>query len=1376
MDALTMARLLCEAVENEDAKEVEHLLKNGADPNLVLPTGIAAIHLAAGKENESALRCLTLILQQGGDPNVRSMELLTPVHVAASWGCHKALVFLLRKGGDPTLEDQEGNTASDLALMEGNRRCVVALQEYVESPRMEENRDVNSPYSSTRISPFSPMCKKENLTQNMNNAAVTSQMLPLGRDEKNSSDGEQSLGMTIRTSQTNQESTEHLSFCMQTIHNDFCGGDLTDSDVLCSTKLSQTSHCIADTSANLCTDVIDTDNLPHEAQKENNNLSMNSQTMCNETNQSQNVNITQNKMKKGICSHSSESPTKRLLKSVEEIILDFSTSSQLIDSNYFARRVKGLDVTSPDHVYIYSKSKITYDDSLEKTHILDSNDSDNTKEHNVSSTSSYNSCESECYASLGESPSSSEKKSRLKSDSGCSTSLKNCTNAYHLKNSEEKACSQAQICQISVLGTVQTYLSEESKLNDNGSLGQHQNHVHYLQCPRERDSELPCNSQSATLCVDYEHNNINFNQSLKGQPRHLMSYTRNIKMDVPANNKAQIHLHDPDPHSVNNQIKLTGEEQHQVLERQLEDIMGLTRHQESPSNFIGTSDTLTVEPAAHDIHDESNADLDHIFNKQLKDMMILTKQQITPFNCTPTCETQIQVYHSDTLPVANRTKLTGKEDKLLDRQLKDMLFLTKQKVSSSNFTASPDTLLLEPGAEDVHNKSYTDSNQEFNKQLKDMMVLTKQPISNYNFTPAPKTQTEGYDSDTLPVINPTKQTVKEDFLTKQQVSSSHYIATPDTLSAESTAEDVQDNNSALNTELRKMMMLTKTSQANSDQEKSFCHFTPRTKSRLLSSNSRSSSSLFDETVEMPQRGRRIRSPDTQKSPCMSGISGSRRSLFHSSMTCDPAENSGTCTNGQEIQKTADARNVTVSNFLTDDLTSSDTDRSKSDAHWHQKCGSRGVDCLVSGTTWLTEDGADESSSDTAYVYNNGSLEQRNEAWFDRSLQQSTCSNDLVAKDTPATKASRYSFSRLSCVLKSDDGTLNSCHLETVNESGTQDVPLSPGGRPLNESTAEPVEYLYTDCERGHSLIERHVPCIDDSAAKISEDSDDTIIYDWREHKSNKQKAIQAPSNKVAVELYRLSNNDIAARLKELGEETGPVTSQTRKLYIALLDKRLKESLVRGSTGITGYSRELSLALRTFQIPDSNTDECTLSKEFDKPDKSQKWREGVLKSSFNYLLLDPRVTRNLPARCHTLSKLDCFRTFISSIFYVGKGKRSRPYFHLYEALTHHKSNNKKPCDKVQHILDIWNSGLGVISLHCFQNTIPVEAYTREACMVDAIGLKMLTNQKKGVYYGQLQSWSPTRRQLLGVHMLHRAMKIFLAEGERQLRPPDIRSGS
>lgn len=38
----------------------------------------------------------------------RSTEALTPVHVAAVWGCRDALELLLSRGGDPTLRDQVG--------------------------------------------------------------------------------------------------------------------------------------------------------------------------------------------------------------------------------------------------------------------------------------------------------------------------------------------------------------------------------------------------------------------------------------------------------------------------------------------------------------------------------------------------------------------------------------------------------------------------------------------------------------------------------------------------------------------------------------------------------------------------------------------------------------------------------------------------------------------------------------------------------------------------------------------------------------------------------------------------------------------------------------------------------------------------------------------------------------------------------------------------------------------------------------------------------------------------------------------------------------------------------------------------------------------
>lgn len=247
----------------------------------------------------------------------------------------------------------------------------------------------------------------------------------------------------------------------------------------------------------------------------------------------------------------------------------------------------------------------------------------------------------------------------------------------------------------------------------------------------------------------------------------------------------------------------------------------------------------------------------------------------------------------------------------------------------------------------------------------------------------------------------------------------------------------------------------------------------------------------------------------------------------------------------------------------------------------------------------------------------------------------------------------------------------------------------------------------------------------------------------------------------------LSDEALLRRLRALGYDPGPITVLTRRVYL----RRLEEL----SHSPAGHSPELADALRTGHIPNCTEDEMVLAQQFDRPDRSRHWREGLLKASFNYLLLDPRTTQDLPLRCHRLSPMECFKTFVDAIFYVGKGTRARPYSHLAEAVTQHRMGTRKGCPKVRRILEIWASGMGVISLHCFQSSVPAEAYTREGCMLEALGLRAVTNQRKGNCYGLAASWSPARRRRMGVHMLHRAMRIFLAEGERQLRPADIQAG-
>ncbi|XP_050032839.1 uncharacterized protein [Dermacentor andersoni] len=263
---------------------------------------------------------------------------------------------------------------------------------------------------------------------------------------------------------------------------------------------------------------------------------------------------------------------------------------------------------------------------------------------------------------------------------------------------------------------------------------------------------------------------------------------------------------------------------------------------------------------------------------------------------------------------------------------------------------------------------------------------------------------------------------------------------------------------------------------------------------------------------------------------------------------------------------------------------------------------------------------------------------------------------------------------------------------------------------------------------------------------------------------------------VPPELGCLTNEQILAKLRSLGDAPGPVTDGTRLVYLNRL-ARLHLGLVT-----LHKSRDvLSPDVHTLVLNAGNLDayrdlEVAMMSDFDTPHPNSYWREGNTKGSFTYLLLDTRVTRNLPLRAPGLTLAERMSDFLKAVFYVGKGKRSRPFSHLCEALLVRKgldkSLPKKEAEKTRKILQIWDSRHGVVSLHVFQNTLAVEAYTREACMIDAIGLRRLTNQKKGDVYGVVRSWHEKKRRKLGAYLVYKALNIFLSEGERHLGPLDL----
>ncbi|XP_054009472.1 uncharacterized protein LOC128892878 isoform X1 [Hylaeus anthracinus] len=265
----------------------------------------------------------------------------------------------------------------------------------------------------------------------------------------------------------------------------------------------------------------------------------------------------------------------------------------------------------------------------------------------------------------------------------------------------------------------------------------------------------------------------------------------------------------------------------------------------------------------------------------------------------------------------------------------------------------------------------------------------------------------------------------------------------------------------------------------------------------------------------------------------------------------------------------------------------------------------------------------------------------------------------------------------------------------------------------------------------------------------------------------------------------IENEVIRKQLIDLGDNPGPITNTTKQLYLKRLTY-LKSRTCNQLSSKPIHSRSPSKVsyskcdlnpfliygdwvnyLEKYRITEKN-----VFKEFFVVNPSRKWREGISKTCFNYLLLDPRITKDLPSRAKSMTNSAVWSTFLSSIFYVGKGTRNRPYFHLKDAFDAWVSNRRSENTKIQSILNIWNAGYGVICLHIYQNTIPVEAYTREAAMIDALGVNKLTNCKHGDYYGIAATWNIIEKCNFGRYLLYRAMHIYLHEGERQIFPDNM----
>ncbi|MEQ2204275.1 hypothetical protein XENOCAPTIV_010741 [Xenoophorus captivus] len=229
-------------------------------------------------------------------------------------------------------------------------------------------------------------------------------------------------------------------------------------------------------------------------------------------------------------------------------------------------------------------------------------------------------------------------------------------------------------------------------------------------------------------------------------------------------------------------------------------------------------------------------------------------------------------------------------------------------------------------------------------------------------------------------------------------------------------------------------------------------------------------------------------------------------------------------------------------FLTDDLTSSD------EAKAEDPTAGQLVDDFKNHDVWVTEDYSSGSNSASS---------SSTSSCF--SPRRSTEDSDPSC--TPGTGCTpRYSMSRLS---------------SSRRPLRPADLSFTPGGRPVIQDPDEPVEYLYTDTEQGHKLIETHIPPTSDTSLTSSTSfSDETVLYDWcslqTEIKTNKGKENQQPEmlpqeeeldkseSNMLPETRGMTDKELRLKLVELGVSPGPISSRTRPTYLKRLCRLLQE--------------------------------------------------------------------------------------------------------------------------------------------------------------------------------------------------------------------------
>ncbi len=122
---------LMSAARNGQLDVVRLLLDRGANAWHRNAEGFTPLHCAVGAppyDGEKQAKIVSLLLENGADPNSVCQSGGTPLMNAAWFGCNTSIPVLLKAGADRSHRDNKGRTAEDMAVERGRTNIVEILR------------------------------------------------------------------------------------------------------------------------------------------------------------------------------------------------------------------------------------------------------------------------------------------------------------------------------------------------------------------------------------------------------------------------------------------------------------------------------------------------------------------------------------------------------------------------------------------------------------------------------------------------------------------------------------------------------------------------------------------------------------------------------------------------------------------------------------------------------------------------------------------------------------------------------------------------------------------------------------------------------------------------------------------------------------------------------------------------------------------------------------------------------------------------------------------------------------------------------------------------------------------------------------------------